>query len=105
MTMRTLGMAVLFATLAACGSTADSTPSAGNPSTLSGSGTADQSDGGTPDGGTADGGTSDASDGGAGTCDCSGLALPDVCMVCTDGQTACAHFVCEAGTCEVQICP
>lgn len=35
--------------------------------------------------------------------DCHG-ALPDICEVCPNGGTACAHFVCMAGTCEVAIC-
>lgn len=37
--------------------------------------------------------------------DCKGV-LPGICQVCTDGQTACAHFACVAGRCETQIlCP
>ncbi len=36
--------------------------------------------------------------------DCKGV-LPGICQVCSDGQSACAHFVCAAGTCEMQICP
>lgn len=64
---------------------------------------------------------------GAGTqsCDCSGMTLPDMCMVCSEGMggmgpkgggmqmggmgdtsmTDCAHFVCVQGRCEVQVCP
>jgi hypothetical protein len=62
-----------------------------------------------PDSGTdssQDGGTAaeDAGPSSTGSCDCSGMALPDICMVCTDGQSACAHFVCNAGMCEVAIC-
>jgi hypothetical protein len=54
------------------------------------------SDAGLP---TQDGGTSTTQ-----ACDCSGMALPDICMVCSDGQNACAHFVCNAGMCQVQVC-
>lgn len=62
-----------------------------------------------PDGGansTEDAGAAaqDAGVSNTGSCDCSGMALPDICMVCTDGQGACAHFVCSAGTCEIAIC-
>jgi hypothetical protein len=56
-----------------------------------------------PDGG----GTTAPSDAGAsdgGTCDCSGLALPDICMVCSNGMSACAHFACVSGVCAVEIC-
>jgi hypothetical protein len=61
------------------------------------------SDGGTsrPDGGPAP----------AERCDCTGMTLPDICMMCDMGmgmgmgQTMCAHFVCEVGECAVQVCP
>lgn len=36
--------------------------------------------------------------------DCEG-ALPDLCRVCADGSTACAHRACIAGQCEVAYCP
>jgi hypothetical protein len=32
-------------------------------------------------------------------------ALPDVCEICADGKSECAHWVIEEGKCEVQICP
>jgi hypothetical protein len=35
---------------------------------------------------------------------CSG-ALPDICEICSDGVTQCAHFVVENGECVTQICP
>ncbi len=35
---------------------------------------------------------------------CSG-ALPDVCEVCADGASECAHWVVEKGQCDVEICP
>ena len=68
-----------------------------------------QSDAGTPgeDGGTSaeDAGTSAADAGSStGTCDCSGMALPDVCMVCSNGMSECAHFVCASSVCEVELC-
>lgn len=99
MTMKSLAMALLLATATACGGS-DSSLSGNGPSRPSGGTTSD------PDGGLApDGGTSDVTDGGDGsTCDCNGLALPSICMVCSDGQSACAHFVCEAGMCQVAIC-
>jgi hypothetical protein len=31
--------------------------------------------------------------------------LPDVCAICEDGKSECAHWVIEHGKCEVQICP
>ncbi len=44
----------------------------------------------------------------AGSCssssDCRGL-LPQLCQVCADGSTACAHHECIAGKCEVVTCP
>jgi hypothetical protein len=36
--------------------------------------------------------------------DCRGI-LPHICRVCSDGKTACAHFVCKAGQCLTEICP
>jgi len=104
MRLKTLVATVLLGTLMGCGGSGVG-PRSGN-------GALTESDGGAPgeDGGTdagivsgMDGGTSSA-DGGTEACDCTGLALPDVCMVCSDGMSACAHFVCAQGTCEVQIC-
>ena len=86
MTMRRLVVAALLATALGCGGGMSSNSA----SRLSGGDTA-------------------PSDGGAtsptGTCDCTGMALPDICMVCTDGSDACAHFICVDGMCETQICP
>jgi hypothetical protein len=31
--------------------------------------------------------------------------LPALCQVCSDGTTACAHWVVEHGVCTVEICP
>jgi hypothetical protein len=37
---------------------------------------------------------------------CPGFAVPDICEVCGDGTTECAHAVELAdGVCEVEICP
>jgi hypothetical protein len=92
MTMRMLWVAAFLATAVGCGS-GMSTPGGAN-APVSGGGTSVQADGGiSPD----DGGT-DAS------CDCSGMALPDVCMMCSDGMGACAHFICVQGACAIQIC-
>jgi len=38
------------------------------------------------------------------TPECNG-ALPDICEICSDGVTRCAHFVVEDGQCVTQICP
>lgn len=35
--------------------------------------------------------------------DCTG-ALPQICQVCPNGTTACAHFECVGGQCQVAIC-
>jgi hypothetical protein len=35
--------------------------------------------------------------------DCTG-ALPQLCEICGNGQSECAHFECVAGTCEVVVC-
>jgi hypothetical protein len=35
--------------------------------------------------------------------DCSGV-LPQLCEVCADGTTACAHFACVNNSCQVAIC-
>jgi hypothetical protein len=35
--------------------------------------------------------------------DCHG-ALPEICEVCRDGRTACAHLVCRAGRCLTEMC-
>ena len=94
MRMKLLLVAALLS--AACGA------GMGSSAPLSSASTA--SDGGTssPDGGPA------AAEG----CDCTGMALPDICMMCGMGgmgmgmgQASCAHFVCEVGECVVRICP
>jgi hypothetical protein len=36
--------------------------------------------------------------------DCTG-ALPDLCQICSDGGTGCAHFTCVANKCQVAYCP
>jgi hypothetical protein len=36
--------------------------------------------------------------------ECKG-ALPDICEICPDGKSECAHFVIVDGKCEIQICP
>ena len=36
--------------------------------------------------------------------DCTG-ALPALCQLCPDGGSACAHFTCVAGQCQVAYCP
>jgi hypothetical protein len=35
--------------------------------------------------------------------ECTG-GLPDICEICPDGKSECAHWVVEHGKCEVQIC-
>jgi hypothetical protein len=35
---------------------------------------------------------------------CTG-ALPDICELCADGSSACAHYVVENGECVIQLCP
>jgi hypothetical protein len=35
--------------------------------------------------------------------DCTGV-LPQLCMVCSDGGAACAHWACVAGQCQVAYC-
>lgn len=35
--------------------------------------------------------------------DCKGV-LPALCQECSDGGTACAHFACAAGACQIAIC-
>jgi hypothetical protein len=35
---------------------------------------------------------------------CTG-ALPQICEVCSDGTSSCAHYVVENGECKIQICP
>ena len=46
-------------------------------------------------------------DSGASSCvtaaDCKGV-LPALCQQCSDGTTACAHFACASGTCQVVTC-
>jgi hypothetical protein len=82
-----LAKLLLIVALAACGGTA--APA------LSGSGTLTQE----PDGGSifieADGGS----------CDCTGVAIPNFCEVCTNGsRNQCAHPVCVKGKCDVGLC-
>jgi hypothetical protein len=36
--------------------------------------------------------------------DCSG-PLPQLCQICADGSSACAHWACVAGQCQVATCP
>jgi hypothetical protein len=36
---------------------------------------------------------------------CPGLAVPDICEVCSNGTTECAHAILLKGQCEVEICP
>lgn len=35
--------------------------------------------------------------------DCHG-ALPDYCLVCSDGSTGCAHWACDLGQCQIATC-
>ena len=46
-------------------------------------------------------------DSGASSCvtaaDCKGV-LPALCQQCSDGTTACAHFACASGSCQVVTC-
>ena len=109
MRLKALVVTALFGTLLGCGDDATTT--------RQGNGAFAESDGGAQD---AAGGPSSVG-AGSQTCDCSGMALPDICMVCSNsmggmgsmgmdgmsgnGMTACAHFVCVQGMCEVQVCP
>ncbi len=36
---------------------------------------------------------------------CPGLAIPDICEVCANGTTECAHHIVVMGQCEIEICP
>ncbi|HTB75276.1 MAG TPA: hypothetical protein VK762_18630 [Polyangiaceae bacterium] len=36
---------------------------------------------------------------------CPDLALPDICEVCSNGTTECAHAILVMGQCQVEICP
>jgi hypothetical protein len=36
---------------------------------------------------------------------CPGLAVPDICEVCSNGITECAHAILVKGQCEIEICP
>jgi hypothetical protein len=40
----------------------------------------------------------------SGDVDCQG-PLPQICQICPNGATACAHYECVAAQCEVTICP
>ncbi len=33
------------------------------------------------------------------------LALPQICRICSNGETECAHYVLQNGACEIEICP
>jgi hypothetical protein len=33
------------------------------------------------------------------------LALPQICEVCSNGETECAHYVLQNGACQIEICP
>jgi len=36
---------------------------------------------------------------------CPGFAVPDVCEVCSNGTTECAHAILANGQCQIEICP
>jgi hypothetical protein len=36
---------------------------------------------------------------------CPGFAVPDICEVCSNGTTECAHAILVQGQCEIEICP
>jgi hypothetical protein len=36
---------------------------------------------------------------------CPGYAVPDICEVCANGVTECAHAILVNGECETEICP
>jgi hypothetical protein len=36
---------------------------------------------------------------------CPGLAIPDICEVCANGTTECAHHIIVMGQCQIEICP
>jgi hypothetical protein len=40
----------------------------------------------------------------SGDVDCQG-PLPQLCQLCSDGKSACAHHECVVGHCEIVICP
>jgi hypothetical protein len=87
MRMKPLFVAALLS--GACGGGMEASAPPGGASTVSDAGSP------TPDGGTL------PPEG----CDCSGMALPDICMMCTQTESMCAHFVCNSGQCEVRVCP
>lgn len=96
MQLRLWTVAALLST--ACGSGLDASNSRSSAVTVSDGGDPQPpTDAGAPG---VDAGTSPTE-----SCDCNGMALPDICMVCSDGMAACAHFVCNAGMCQVQLCP
>ena len=35
--------------------------------------------------------------------DCTG-PLPDICEICSNGKSECAHHACESGVCVMEIC-
>jgi hypothetical protein len=36
---------------------------------------------------------------------CPGFAVPDICEVCSNGTTECAHAILADGECQIEICP
>jgi hypothetical protein len=36
---------------------------------------------------------------------CPNYAVPDICEVCSNGTTECAHAILADGECQVEICP
>ncbi len=36
---------------------------------------------------------------------CPGFAVPDICEVCSNGTTECAHAILANGQCQIEICP
>jgi hypothetical protein len=36
---------------------------------------------------------------------CPGFAVPDICEICSNGTTECAHAILVMGQCQVEICP
>jgi hypothetical protein len=61
-------------------------------------------DGGGPDSGVVDASPIDAAAGDAGPPDCSQLAVPLVCQICSDGGDGCPHYVVIDGMCVLETC-
>jgi hypothetical protein len=36
---------------------------------------------------------------------CPGFPVPDICQVCSNGTTECAHAILVKGQCAIEICP